>query len=152
MAAPGSAPAPDPPGPRVTELRVDAYTVPTDALESDGALQWDATTIVVVETAAGGRTGLGYTYAHRSAAVVIADVLEPLIVGRDALDVTAAWKAMVAAVPALRHIEYFHDHVRIESMLFDGVAELKDGSLAIAPGRPGHGLSLKAADARRYAV
>jgi hypothetical protein len=25
-----------------------------------------------------------------------------------------------AAVPNLRHLEWFHDHVRIESMLFDG--------------------------------
>src|SRR5204863_103536 len=27
------------------------------------------------------------------------------------------------AVPNLRHLEYFHDHVRVESLLFDGIIE-----------------------------
>jgi hypothetical protein len=34
-------------------------TVPTDGLESDGALEWTSTTIVVVEVQAGGASGLG---------------------------------------------------------------------------------------------
>ncbi len=36
-------------GPAVTRLDVGAYTIATDAPESDGTLAWDATTIVVVE-------------------------------------------------------------------------------------------------------
>ena len=43
-------------------LDVAAYTIPTDEPESDGTLEWDSTTIVVVEAHAGGETGLGYTY------------------------------------------------------------------------------------------
>ena len=37
------------------------YTIPTDRPESDGTLEWDSTTIVVVEAHADGCTGLGYT-------------------------------------------------------------------------------------------
>jgi L-alanine-DL-glutamate epimerase-like enolase superfamily enzyme len=54
------------------------------------------------------------------------------------------------AVPALRHLEYFHDHVRIERRLFDGVAEPIDGSLHPDLSRPGNGLELRRADAERY--
>ena len=56
------------------------------------------------------------------------------------------------ALDRLVHLEYFHDHVRIEGMLFDGVAELCEGYLVPDPSRPGHGLELKSADAERFAV
>jgi L-alanine-DL-glutamate epimerase-like enolase superfamily enzyme len=51
-----------------------------------------------------------------------------------------------------RHLEYFHDHVRIERMLFDGALEPVDGALHPADDRAGFGLTFKAADARQYAV
>ena len=58
-----------------------------------------------------------------------------------------------AAVRRLRHLEYFHDHVRIESMLFDGVlTPEKDGVLRPDRDRSGHGLVFKAADAERLRV
>ena len=57
-----------------------------------------------------------------------------------------------AAVPNLRHLEYFHDHVRIESMLFDGVLDPHGGALRPDPARPGLGLALKAADAEKFRV
>ena len=47
----------------VDRLDVSAFTIPTDGPESDGTLEWDSTTIVVVEAHGGGETGLGYTYA-----------------------------------------------------------------------------------------
>jgi len=56
------------------------------------------------------------------------------------------------AVPKLRHLEYFHDHVRVESLLFDGVLEPESGELRPDRSRPGHGLELKRADAERYAA
>ncbi|HZD02283.1 MAG TPA: enolase C-terminal domain-like protein [Actinomycetes bacterium] len=56
------------------------------------------------------------------------------------------------AAASLRHIEYFHDHVRIEHLLFDGVLEPRDGALRPDMTRPGLGLELKRADAERYAV
>lgn len=56
------------------------------------------------------------------------------------------------AGPATRHLEYFHDHVRLESMLFDGVPSPRDGRLAPDRSRPGNGLALKEAEAAGFAV
>jgi L-alanine-DL-glutamate epimerase-like enolase superfamily enzyme len=50
------------------------------------------------------------------------------------------------------HLEYFHDHQRIERMLFDGVLEPAHGTLTPDRTRPGHGLALKRADAARFAA
>ena len=58
----------------------------------------------------------------------------------------------LCAVPNLRHLEYFHDHVRIESLLFDGVLEPEAGELRPDRSRPGHGLKLRRTDAERYAA
>lgn len=54
------------------------------------------------------------------------------------------------AVTHLRHAEYFFTHNRIEDMLFDGVLEPRNGLLEPDRRRPGHGLELKRADARRW--
>jgi len=56
------------------------------------------------------------------------------------------------AVMPFRHLEYFHDHVRIENMLFDGVLQPKNGKLYPDLSRPGIGLELKRADAQRFAA
>ena len=56
-----------------------------------------------------------------------------------------------AATP-VRHVEYFHDHVRIEHMLFDGALTPVDGELRPDLSRPGIGLELKRSDAARFAV
>ena len=56
------------------------------------------------------------------------------------------------AAPVVRHIEYFHDHVRIEHLLFDGALSPKNGVLYPDLSRPGLGLELKRADAARYAM
>jgi L-alanine-DL-glutamate epimerase-like enolase superfamily enzyme len=56
------------------------------------------------------------------------------------------------AVVPLRHLEYFHDHVRVERLLFDGVLEPVAGELRPDLSRPGNGLELKRADAARYAI
>jgi L-alanine-DL-glutamate epimerase-like enolase superfamily enzyme len=48
-----------------------------------------------------------------------------------------------AALPPTRHLEYFHDHVRVEHMVFDGVPEPDGGLLRPDLDRPGHGLELK---------
>ena len=50
------------------------------------------------------------------------------------------------------HLEYFHDHVRIEHMLFDGVMPPSDGNLVPDLERAGIGLELKRVDAERYAA
>ena len=59
---------------------------------------------------------------------------------------------VTAAVRGLRHQEWFHDHVRIESMLFDGAPRARDGTIAPDLSRPGCGLEFKRADAQRYAI
>jgi L-alanine-DL-glutamate epimerase-like enolase superfamily enzyme len=56
------------------------------------------------------------------------------------------------ALDRLVHLEYFHDHVRIEGMLFDGAARPRDGALWPDLDRPGNGLEFKREDAERYAV
>ncbi len=56
------------------------------------------------------------------------------------------------AVPQIEHLEYFHDHVRIDRLLFDGVLEPAGGCLRPDPDRPGLGLEFKRADAERYAI
>jgi L-alanine-DL-glutamate epimerase-like enolase superfamily enzyme len=56
------------------------------------------------------------------------------------------------AAPRVRHMEYFHDHVRIEHMLLDGALAPVDGEIEPDLGRPGLGLELKEADAQRFAV
>ena len=56
------------------------------------------------------------------------------------------------AVERLRHLEYFHDHARIESMLFDGSPSPSDGVLKPAVDRPGLGITFKRQDAERYRV
>ncbi|WP_248323508.1 enolase C-terminal domain-like protein [Caballeronia sp. Sq4a] len=56
------------------------------------------------------------------------------------------------AAPRLRHQEWFHDHVRIESMLFDGAPRAHEGAIAPDWSRPGCGLDFRHADAHRYAV
>jgi L-alanine-DL-glutamate epimerase-like enolase superfamily enzyme len=55
-------------------------------------------------------------------------------------------------VPRLRHLEYFHDHVRIEDMAFDGVLSPSGGALHPDPSRPGLGLRVKWRDLERYRV
>jgi len=56
------------------------------------------------------------------------------------------------AVETLAHLEYFHDHVRLERMLFDGTLDPDGGRLVPDRSRPGHGLELKRADAEEFAV
>ena len=59
---------------------------------------------------------------------------------------------VACATTPMRHIEYFHDHIRIENMLFDGVPQPDHGSLAPDLTRPGIGMELKSADAARFAA
>ena len=59
---------------------------------------------------------------------------------------------VAAAVPNVRHLEYFHDHVRIESMVFDGVLDPHGGALRPDTSRPGLGLVLRHADAAPFRV
>jgi L-alanine-DL-glutamate epimerase-like enolase superfamily enzyme len=83
---------------KVEGLDVAAYTIPTDRPESDGTLEWDSTTLVVVEAHGGGQTGLGYTYAHEAAGPIITSKLAPAVEGVDVLAPETAWAQMSMAV------------------------------------------------------
>jgi L-alanine-DL-glutamate epimerase-like enolase superfamily enzyme len=56
------------------------------------------------------------------------------------------------ALDPVIHLEYFHDHARIEDMLFDGTLRPTDGALAPDTSRPGLGLTFREADAARFEV
>jgi L-alanine-DL-glutamate epimerase-like enolase superfamily enzyme len=56
------------------------------------------------------------------------------------------------AVGRARHLEWFHDHVRVEAMLLDGVPEPVEGVVRPDRSRPGHGLELKESDAEEHRV
>jgi L-alanine-DL-glutamate epimerase-like enolase superfamily enzyme len=56
------------------------------------------------------------------------------------------------AAPRLRHLEWFHDHVRIEHMLFDGAPVACDGAIAPDFSPPGLGLVFKRSDAERFRI
>ncbi|MBS0470394.1 MAG: mandelate racemase [Proteobacteria bacterium] len=82
----------------VTRVAAKAYTIPTDAPESDGTIAWKSTTMVTAEIEAGGATGFGYTYCDAAARTLIADVLTEALHGKDAGAVEARWHDMNAAV------------------------------------------------------
>jgi len=113
----------------------DGYFARMVAAEAVDCLQIDVT-----------RCG-GYTVWLRAAAIA----------GAHHLDVSAhcapsLHTPVAAAVPNLRHIEYFHDHSRLEALLFDGAASPVGGALVPHNDAPGHGLALRARDAEQYRV
>jgi L-alanine-DL-glutamate epimerase-like enolase superfamily enzyme len=82
----------------IERVAASAYVIPTDAPESDGTLVWDSTTLVVAQVEAGGRQGLGYTYADTATAALIRDKLAALLVKHDAMATGARWLDMVRAI------------------------------------------------------
>ncbi len=50
---------------------------------------------------------------------------------------------VAAAVPNLRHVEWFVDHARLEPLLVDGLPEARGGALHLNTGTPGHGMSIR---------
>ena len=83
---------------RVSRVTVTAYRVPTETPESDGTLEWTATTMVVVRLQAGDQEGIGYTYADTAAAQFIREHLSELVAGADPMNVTRVWERMRAGV------------------------------------------------------
>ncbi len=59
--------------------------------------------------------------------------------------------ACCALIP-LRRLEYFHDHARVEGILFGGALDPGGGVLTPDILRPDLGLEFKRSDAERYAV
>jgi L-alanine-DL-glutamate epimerase-like enolase superfamily enzyme len=82
----------------IRRVTVAAFTVPTQAPESDATLTWDSTTLVLVEVEAAGMRGLGYTYSDAAAGGIIEERLAACVAGRDAMDIAGASLAMSRAV------------------------------------------------------
>jgi L-alanine-DL-glutamate epimerase-like enolase superfamily enzyme len=129
----------------VEDLSVSAYTIPTDAPESDGTLEWESTTVVVVEASGGDETGTGYSYTHRAAADLIADELRGVVVGRDAFGVEDCWEAMVHACRNLGRPGLVSNAISaVDFALWDLKARLLDISMvdllgAVRPSVPVYG-------------
>ncbi len=81
----------------ISEVMAAAYTIPTDAPESDGTLAWDSTTLVAVHVRAGGQAGFGYTYAPAAAALLVDEKLADVVRNRNSFDVEKNWQAMIRA-------------------------------------------------------
>ncbi|MET4001946.1 MULTISPECIES: enolase C-terminal domain-like protein [Arthrobacter] len=59
---------------------------------------------------------------------------------------------VAAATPNLRHLEWFHDHVRIETMFFDGTLNPQGGTITPDSSAPGNGLTLRSSDIEEFRV
>jgi L-alanine-DL-glutamate epimerase-like enolase superfamily enzyme len=59
---------------------------------------------------------------------------------------------VAAATPNLRHLEWFWDHVRIESRFFDGALSPVGGALQLSASTPGHGMALRTDEIEMYRV
>jgi L-alanine-DL-glutamate epimerase-like enolase superfamily enzyme len=119
---------------------------------------------------AAGEYGFDETYFARMASAEAVDCLQidvtrcggytswiraAAIAGAQGLEVSAHCAPNLHAhvgvsVPHLRHIEYFHDHHRIETLLFDGALDPQGGRLQPRVDVVGHGMSLKKSTAATY--
>jgi len=82
----------------IETVRVSTFVVPTDGPESDGTMVWDRTTVVLVELAAAGQVGLGWTYADKATADVIRGKLVEVVQGADAMAIPELWAAMSTSI------------------------------------------------------
>ena len=122
--------------PRITKASVEAFVIPTDKPESDGTLEWNHTTLVLVEVHAGSTCGLGYTYSSRAAAILIQDTLIPLIEHGDSMAVEQHWDRMTHAIRNLGRPGISSMAIAaIDSALWDLKARLLDLPVAALLGQ-----------------
>ena len=129
--------------PQITQIDVSAYTIPTDFPESDGTIEWDATTIVIVEARAGGYIGLGFTYGDIAAARLIDRKLSKVVLGADAMATADIRMGMVRAVRNLgRPRIASHAISAVEVALWDLKARLLEISCMDLLGRARTGIAV----------
>jgi L-alanine-DL-glutamate epimerase-like enolase superfamily enzyme len=115
----------------IESVQAQAFTVPTDRPEADGTIAWDSTTLVVVEIAAGGKSGMGYTYSSACIVDLIGKTLAEKIKGKDALSPQAAFAAMERAVRNLGREGLAATAISaVDTALYDLKARLLDVPLA----------------------
>ena len=119
----------------IESVEASAYTIPTDAPESDGTLTWDSTTLVLVSVRAGGQIGTGYTYAGTPVVTVVRSKLADVLSGEDALQPPARWAQMQHAVRNLGKPGLAAEAISaVDIALWDVRARLLDEPLVIALG------------------
>jgi L-alanine-DL-glutamate epimerase-like enolase superfamily enzyme len=89
----------------------------------------------------------GYTSWLRIAAIAAAHGLE--VSGHCAPNLHAH---VAIGVPNLRHVEYFHDHSRLEAMLFENWLVPRNGNIWLDDDRLGHGMFIRDSDADSFRV
>jgi L-alanine-DL-glutamate epimerase-like enolase superfamily enzyme len=116
--------------PVIEKIRVSCYTVPTETPESDGTLKWDKTTLVLVEATAGGKEGIGYSYADVSTGKLIESLLAEVVTGMNAFDVPGAHAAMLRQIRNLGRPGIVSMAISaVDNALWDLKAKLLDCSL-----------------------
>jgi L-alanine-DL-glutamate epimerase-like enolase superfamily enzyme len=80
--------------PRVTDSKVSVFEIPTETPEADGTIEWDSTTLLLVEVHADGKTGLGYSYGHRCLVSLIEDLLTRCVKGKNVLNLPEIWGSL----------------------------------------------------------
>lgn len=79
-------------------IDVSVYTIPTDFPESDGTIEWDRTTLVLVTVSARGMKGTGYTYGDAATGSFIDKTLKPLLIGKDAQQIPFVTQTLIRAI------------------------------------------------------
>lgn len=82
----------------IEEVQVSTYKIPTQSPEADGTLKWSSTTMILVEITAGGKTGLGYSFAHEGAAKVITSGLRELLLKQNVMHIPAIVHGLKKAI------------------------------------------------------
>ncbi|HWF69058.1 MAG TPA: enolase C-terminal domain-like protein [Mycobacterium sp.] len=119
----------------IDSVEVSAYTVPTDAPESDGTFTWDSTTLVLVTARAGGQVGVGYTYSGTAVATVVQSMLAGVVTGGDALQPPARWAEMLHAIRNLGRPGVVAEAIAaVDIALWDLRSRLLDEPLVVALG------------------
>lgn len=80
--------------PKIADTTATAYTIPTDAPEADGTYAWGKTTLVVVEVGCEQSKGIGYTYAHKTAALLARELMKEHVEGKSPFDTNALFSSM----------------------------------------------------------
>jgi L-alanine-DL-glutamate epimerase-like enolase superfamily enzyme len=82
----------------IEHLETRVFKLPTDFPESDGTLEWDSTTLILVKLRAGNISGFGYTYGHECGAPLIREKLFPVVRNSDPMNIGEIWEKMNASV------------------------------------------------------
>jgi hypothetical protein len=83
--------------PTIRSGNARAYTIAHIPFRLDGTIAWNSTTLIMVELQAANAIGFGYTYAHRTAAIVARELIEKYCMNQNPLNGNAICAAMRAS-------------------------------------------------------